>query len=88
FDVKIAGNLLSLPVTALLFRPEGVMAAVVNSDSKIELKRVFIGRDYGSTVEVLQGLTAADEIVNNPPDSMESGQQVRVKTKTAQSNQP
>lgn len=88
FDVKVAGNLLSLPVTALLFRPEGVMAAIVNSDSKIELKRVFIGRDYGSTVEVLQGLTAADEIVNNPPDSMESGQQVRVKMKTAQSNQP
>jgi RND family efflux transporter MFP subunit len=78
FDVKVSGNLLSLPVTALLFRPDGVMVAVVGSDNKIQLKRVIIGRDYGSSVEVLQGLDASDAIVNNPPDSMEAGQEVHV----------
>lgn len=83
FDVKVAGNLLSLPVTALLFRPDGVMTALVSSDSKIELKRVVIGRDYGSTVEILQGLDTSDSIVDNPPDSLEAGQQVRVKVKSA-----
>jgi RND family efflux transporter MFP subunit len=82
FDVKVSGNLLSLPVTALLFRPDGVMVAVVGSDNKIQLKRVIIGRDYGSTVEVLQGLDVSDAIVDNPPDSMEAGQEVRV-TSTA-----
>jgi RND family efflux transporter MFP subunit len=78
FDVKVSGNLLSLPVTALLFRPDGVMVAVVGSDNKIQLKRVIIGRDYGSTVEVLQGLDISDVIVDNPPDSMEAGQEVHV----------
>jgi|ERR1017187_214731 RND family efflux transporter MFP subunit len=79
FDVKVAGNLLSLPVSALLFRPDGTMVAVVGTDSKIQLKRVAIGRDYGNTVEVLQGLDASDSVVDNPPDSMEQGQQVHVK---------
>jgi RND family efflux transporter MFP subunit len=79
FDVKVAGNLLSLPVSALLFRPDGTMVAVVGTDSKIQLKRIAIGRDYGNTVEVLQGLDASDSVVDNPPDSMEQGQQVHVK---------
>jgi RND family efflux transporter MFP subunit len=78
FDVKATGMRLSLPVTAILFRPEGTMVGVVGSDNKIQLKRVVIGRDYGSTVEVLGGLDASDSIVDNPPDSMEANQQVRV----------
>jgi RND family efflux transporter MFP subunit len=82
FDVKVSGNLLSLPVTALLFRPDGVMVAVVGTDNKIQLRRVVIGRDYGSTVEVLQGLDPSDSIVDNPPDSMETGQEVHVTTHT------
>jgi len=79
FDVKVSGNLLSLPVSALLFRPDGTMAAVVGTDSKIQLKRIAIGRDFGSTVEVLQGLDASDFVVDNPPDSMETGEPVHVK---------
>ena len=78
FDVKTAGNLLSLPVSSVLFRPDGTLVAVVGSDNKIQLKRIVIGRDYGSTVEVLQGLNASDAVVDNPPDSMEAGQQVHV----------
>jgi RND family efflux transporter MFP subunit len=78
FDVKTTGNLLSLPVSSVLFRPDGTMVAVVGSDNKIQLKRIVIGRDYGTTVEVLQGLDASDSVVDNPPDSMEAGQQVHV----------
>lgn len=78
FDVKTTGNLLSLPVSSVLFRPTGTMVAVVGSDNKIQLKHIVIGRDYGSTVEVLQGLDASDSVVDNPPDSMEAGQQVHV----------
>jgi RND family efflux transporter MFP subunit len=88
FDVKVSGNLLSLPVTALLFRPEGTMAAVVGPDGKIELKRVTIGRDYGITVEILQGLDPADQVVDNPPDSIEANQQVHVQAPPAKSNTP
>ena len=78
FDVKLSGNRLSVPINALLFRPEGTMAAVVGPDSRLVLKKLTVGRDFGTAVEVLQGIDAQDAIVVNPPDSLENGQQVTV----------
>ena len=83
FGVKQSGaGRLSLPVNALLFRPEGVVAAVIGVNDRIELRRLTIGRDRGADVEVIQGLTAEDSVVLNPPDSLEEGEQVRVKPVT------
>ncbi len=78
FDVKAAARRLVLPVNALLFRAEGPRAAVVTAEGKVELRALVIGRDYGSTVEILGGIDAADSIILNPPDSLEDGQTVRV----------
>jgi RND family efflux transporter MFP subunit len=78
FDVKISGERLSLPVNALLFRPDGTMAAVVTADSRIDLKKLAIGRDYGNSLEILQGIEATDRIVINPPDSLEQNQLVHL----------
>jgi len=69
---------LTIPVNAMLTRAEGTMAAVVNGD-KVQLKPIVIGRDYGREVEVLSGIQQSDQIVLNPSDSLESGQQVSVK---------
>src|SRR5579864_8637964 len=59
FDVKVTGQRLSLPINALLFRPDGTMAAVVGPDGRINLKKLTIGRDFGNSLEVLQGIDAA-----------------------------
>jgi hypothetical protein len=69
---------LSVPVNALLFRAEGIRAAVVGSDGKVHLRPVVIGRDYGTTLEVLGGLDQNDAVILNPSDSLEEGQQVQV----------
>jgi len=78
FGVKVTTPRMSVPVNALLFRAEGPRAAVVGSDGKIHLKPVTIGQDYGTEVEVLNGLDASDAIVLNPSDSLEEGQPVNV----------
>jgi RND family efflux transporter MFP subunit len=78
FDVQLTGNRLSLPINALLFRPEGTMVAVVGPDNRLNLKKLTIGRDFGNSVEVLEGIQAQDSIVINPPDSLEGGQQVAI----------
>ena len=78
-QVKVNGERLAIPVNALLFRSEGLRAVVVDSNNKTHLKPLTIGRDYGTTLEVLQGLDAKDWIVLNPADSLEEGQQVHVK---------
>ena len=78
FDVHLSGHNLSLPINSLLFRPEGTMAAVVGSDSHLLLKPVIIGRDFGNAVEVLDGIDPSDQIVINPPDSLQQGEEVKV----------
>lgn len=80
FAVPVQTTRISVPVNALLFRSEGPRVAVVGSDSKVHLKPVTIGRDFGTKVEILDGLQATDQIVVNPADSLEEGQQVNIKT--------
>jgi RND family efflux transporter MFP subunit len=69
---------LELPVSALLFRPDGVTVAVVNARSEVQLRKVTIGRDFGTYVEIATGLTASDRVIDNPGDSLAGGEQVRV----------
>jgi multidrug efflux pump subunit AcrA (membrane-fusion protein) len=77
--VKVHGQRLQVPVNSLLFRSEGLRAVVVDGNGKAHLQALTIGRDYGTSLEVLNGLSPNDWIVLNPPDSIEDGQQVNVK---------
>jgi membrane fusion protein (multidrug efflux system) len=78
-QVKVTGARLAVPVNALIFRSEGLRAIVVDSNHRAHLRAITVGRDYGTTLEVLQGLAANDWIVLNPADSLDDGQEVRVK---------
>ena len=78
FDAKMSGERLTVPNNALLFRPEGTMVAVVGQDNRINLKKLVIGRDLGTSVEVLEGVAPGDAFVINPPDSLEQGEKVNV----------
>jgi len=82
-QVKVTGARLALPVNALLFRSEGLRAVVVDATHHAHLKPITVGRDYGNTLEVLQGLDAGDWIVLNPADSLDDGQEVHVKEMAA-----
>ena len=70
---------LQVPVNALLFRSEGLRAVVVDANHQAHLQKLAIGRDYGTALEVLQGLKPDDWIVLNPPDSLDEGMLVNVK---------
>jgi RND family efflux transporter MFP subunit len=78
-QVKVTGARLAVPVNALLFRSEGLRAVVVDANHRAHLRSITVGRDYGTTLEVLQGLDVNDWIVLNPADSLDDGQEVRVK---------
>ena len=69
---------LTVPSNALLFRAEGPRAAIVGAGSKVQLRPVAIGRDFGNTVEIISGLEQADAVVVSPSDSLENGQVVRI----------
>jgi RND family efflux transporter MFP subunit len=82
--LKLPGNVstFTIPVNTLLFRSEGLRVAVVK-DNKTDLVPVTLGRDFGSEVEVLVGLNGDENLIVNPPDSIVSGQEVRLAQKAA-----
>lgn len=69
---------LTLPGNALLFRAEGPQVGVVGPGDTIELRSVKLGRDFGTTVEILSGVGPNDRVVLNPPDGLAAGTRVRV----------
>jgi RND family efflux transporter MFP subunit len=77
--VGVTGVRLQVPVNALLFRAEGLRAVVVDANHRTHLQQLAIGRDYGTSLEVLQGLQPSDWIVLNPADSLDEGMLVNVK---------
>ncbi|HXL96996.1 MAG TPA: efflux RND transporter periplasmic adaptor subunit [Steroidobacteraceae bacterium] len=68
-----------LASNALLFRGDGLHVATVDTDNKVHLNTVTIGRDYGAVVEILSGVDAQDRIILNPPDSILDGAVVRIR---------
>jgi membrane fusion protein, multidrug efflux system len=78
FAVGSNVNKVTVPVNAMLFRSEGPRLAVVDGNGKIQLRTINIGRDYGTSLEILGGVSTEDRVVINPPDSLEEGQQVNV----------
>jgi RND family efflux transporter MFP subunit len=68
----------TLPANTLLFRSEGPQVGLVGADGKVELRRVALGRDFGPTIEILEGVGATDRVILNPPDSLVGGTTVRV----------
>jgi len=78
FNLAAAAPTLRLPANALLFRAQGLLVAAVGGDHRVRLKRITQGRDFGSSIEVLDGVDPADDIVLNPPDSIADGALVRV----------
>jgi hypothetical protein len=67
-----------LPASTLLFRSEGVQVGVVGEDGKVQIRDVRLGRDFGATVEVVEGIRSGDRVIVNPPDSIATGMTVRV----------
>ena len=71
-------------MNALIFRTEGLRVAVVKNGT-VTMVPITVGRDFGSTVEVVAGLTGHEPIVVNPPDSLANGQAVTIAPDTRRS---
>ena len=78
FAVGSNVNKVTVPVNAMLFRSQGPQLAVVGPDKKIQLRTINIGKDYGTTLEILGGVSIRDQVVINPSDSLEDGQEVNL----------
>ncbi len=78
FHLPANQDVLRIPTSALLFREDGLQIATIGPGDKIELKPVTLGRNLGTEVEVVKGLSPSDRVVNSPPDSLAAGDVVQV----------
>jgi RND family efflux transporter MFP subunit len=77
-QIAAPANVLSVPSSALIFDAKGLSIATVNADSHVVLKPVSIERDLGAIIEIASGLSPNDRVIENPPDGIGNGTQVRV----------
>lgn len=69
---------LRVPVNTVLFRAQGLLVAVVDTQGHVRLRHITQGRDFGTQIEVLSGLEPTDRLILNPPDSITDDTRVRV----------
>ena len=79
------GQIATLPNNTLLFRAQGLQVGVVKPDGKVELRDIKVGRDFGTTIEVVQGVTPSDKVILNPADSLVTGDVVHIAASPAPS---
>jgi membrane fusion protein (multidrug efflux system) len=84
FDITLPQPPLVLPGNTLIFRAQGTQVGVVDANNVVHLKDIKIGRDFGTKIEVVNGIQADDNVILNPSDSLTDGQKVRIDAK----NQP
>jgi RND family efflux transporter MFP subunit len=71
---------LLVPVSALILQPDGLYVAVVDANSIAHLVHVVAGRDLGTSMEILSGLSPGEGVITNPPDSLTDREKVRIVT--------
>ena len=82
FEIPADANLVRIPSTALVTGNQGTQVATLDSNDKVAVKRVQLGRDFGDSVEVIAGLSPSDRIVDNPPETLTAGDRVHVASET------
>jgi RND family efflux transporter MFP subunit len=78
FHIVLPQAPLVVPSNTLLFRSKGTQVALVTRNQTVHLQNIALGRDFGTSAEVVSGLTPQDSIILNPSDSISEGTQVTI----------
>jgi RND family efflux transporter MFP subunit len=77
-QIASAANVFSVPSSALIFDAKGLSIATVGADNRVLLKPVSVERDLGAVVELASGVGPNDRVIQNPPDGIDNGAEVRL----------
>jgi RND family efflux transporter MFP subunit len=78
FQLPSDGDMVRLPATALIPVEHGAEVALLGNQNKVTLKPITLGRDFGDSVEVTAGLRPQDPVIDNPPETLQAGDEVRL----------
>jgi RND family efflux transporter MFP subunit len=77
-QIPASAHALSVPSSALIFDAKGLSIATVDAQNRVLLKPVSIERDLGAVVELASGVSPNDRVIQNPPDGIGNGAEVRL----------
>ena len=83
FGIATGARGVRVPVTALMFRDQGMFVASIGKDGRVAMRRVQIETDFGTAVDVNIGLKDGDRVIDNPPDSLRAGDLVKAAGKSS-----
>ncbi len=86
FKTPAAGPVFIVPSAALIFRKNGLQVSTVVNGNTAHLVDVIMGQDDGGTAQIVTGLNAGDQVIQDPPDSLIEGEKVSVVTPDSPSN--
>ncbi len=78
FSLRTPMAPLILPSNTEIFQGDGMQVGVVDKNCRVHLRNITVGRDFGTSVEVLSGLQPSDAVITNPSDSLATGMEVAV----------
>lgn len=84
FRLTSPASTMRIPATSIQYRHGGPVVAVVSADNHVKIRPITVLRDLGSSVEIGAGLSAADHVIDNPPESLADGDLVRIAGASAQ----
>lgn len=76
----IEKSVLTIPSTAMVFQEHGTQVAMVAEDDRVHFKAIIVSKILDNAVEVTEGVSTTDRIINNPSAALLEGDQVRIVT--------
>ncbi len=74
----VESGVMTIPTSAMVFQERGAQVAVLTEDDRIHYKSIAVAKMLDSTVQVEDGISESDRIVNNPSSALLEGNKVRI----------
>jgi RND family efflux transporter MFP subunit len=86
FTLPTAAGALRIPASAIIARHDVLAVAVVGPGGRVQIRKLVVARDLGAAVEVTGGVTASDKVIDNPADTLQAGDLVRIAGASAEAH--
>jgi RND family efflux transporter MFP subunit len=76
----VQSGVMTIPTSAMVFQERGAQVVVLTEDDRVHFKDMVVAKMFDNYVEVKEGISKSDRIVNNPSAALLEGDKVRIVT--------
>ena len=76
----VESGVVTIPTSAMVFQEQGAQVVVLTEDDRVHFKPIVVAKMFDNYIEVKEGVTEGDRIVNNPSAALLEGDKARIVT--------